>query len=159
MYSDIYICSGNKVFICFLSRLLFDLFVYSSELCISWCVHCVYLGRYLFSHWLAKHIQHTFFGSVIKMYAIRMYMFVGGGYGNQSFTVSLYSPNDRHLHAVRAVQGDYQWLLKNGENSHRPGEPTMHCDTKQYQPVIRLINHIRVMPANWRLYLIPQWQL
>ena len=32
-----------------------------------------------------------------------------------SFTVSLHSPKGRHLPAVRAVHGDYQWLLKNIE--------------------------------------------
>ena len=31
------------------------------------------------------------------------------------FTVSLYFPNGRHLPAIRAVQGDCQWLLKTVE--------------------------------------------
>ena len=45
-----------------------------------------------------------------------------------SFTVSLHSPNGRHLPAVRAVQGDCQWPLKNGGNSRWSWEPKMHCD-------------------------------
>ena len=35
-----------------------------------------------------------------------------------SFTVPLHSPNGRHLPAIRAVQGDCQWPVKNGGNFH-----------------------------------------
>ena len=45
-----------------------------------------------------------------------------------SFTVSLHSPNSRHLPAVRATQGDCQWPLKNVGNSHRSHEPRIHCN-------------------------------
>ena len=41
------------------------------------------------------------------------------------FTVSLHSPNGRRLPAVRAVQGDCKWPLKNGGNSHRSRESIM----------------------------------
>ena len=40
------------------------------------------------------------------------------------FTVPLRSPNDRHLPAIRTVQGDCQWLLKNSGNSPQSSEPT-----------------------------------
>ena len=44
-----------------------------------------------------------------------------------SFTVSLHSPNARQMPAVRTVQGDYQWALKDGGNSHWSRQ-TIHCD-------------------------------
>ena len=43
-------------------------------------------------------------------------------------TVSLHSPNSRHLLAIRAVQGDCQWLPKNSENFHWSHEPKIHCE-------------------------------
>ena len=46
------------------------------------------------------------------------------------FTVSLHSPNGRLTPAIRAVQGDCQWLLKNSGNSHQWCEPTMHWGRK-----------------------------
>ena len=48
-----------------------------------------------------------------------------------SFTVSLHSPNGRHLPAIRVVQGDCQWSMKNSGNSHQSREPTLHCETRQ----------------------------
>ena len=45
-----------------------------------------------------------------------------------SFTVSLHSPNGKHLLDVRAVQGGCQWPLKNVSNSDLSCEPTIHCD-------------------------------
>ena len=46
------------------------------------------------------------------------------------FTVSLHSPNGRHLPAVKAAQGDCQWILKNGRNSHRSTEHIVHSTPK-----------------------------
>ena len=46
--------------------------------------------------------------------------------GMDSFTVSLYSPNGRHLPAVRAVQRDCHWLLKSGGNPCQSREPIIH---------------------------------
>ena len=47
-----------------------------------------------------------------------------------SFTVSLHSPNGRHLPAIRALQGDCQGPLTNAGNFHWPCKPTItiHCD-------------------------------
>ena len=75
-----------------------------------------------------------------------------------SFTVSLHSPNGRHLQmpAVRAVQRDCQWHLKNGGNCHQSCKPAMQWDTRQSRPIFRATNHKRVMPAKWKPYLIPQ---
>ena len=44
------------------------------------------------------------------------------------FTVSLHSPKalTAGMPAVRAVQGDCQWPLKYGGNSHQSHQPTMH---------------------------------
>ena len=63
----------------------------------------------------------------------------------ESFTVSLHSPNGRHLPAIRAVQGDCQWSLKNSGNTHRSHESTI----RQSQLIFRPANHKRVMPAIW----------
>ena len=49
-----------------------------------------------------------------------------------SFTVSLHSLNSRQMPAVKAVQGDCQWPLENGGNSHQLHEPIMHCGIRQY---------------------------
>ena len=67
-----------------------------------------------------------------------------------SFTVPLHSPNGRQLPAVRAVQRDCHWGLKNGGNSHWSCEPIMQWGTRQSQSIFRLTNHKSVMPANWR---------
>ena len=52
-----------------------------------------------------------------------------------SFTVPLHSPNSRHLPAVRAVQGDFQWPLQKRGNFPWSHEVTMHCDMRQSQPI------------------------
>ena len=44
------------------------------------------------------------------------------------FTLPLHSPNSKHLPAVRAVQRDCHWLLKNGWNSIQSQKPTMLCN-------------------------------
>ena len=54
-----------------------------------------------------------------------------------SFTVPLNSPNGRHLPAVRAVQRDCNWGLKNGGNSHKSHEPIMQWGTRQSQSIFR----------------------
>ena len=53
------------------------------------------------------------------------------GWALESFTVSLHSPNGRHLPAIRAVQGDCQLPLKNNGNSHWSCEQVMQHDMKQ----------------------------
>ena len=91
------------------------------------------------------------------------------------FTVSMHSPNGRQNPAVRAVQGDCQWPLKNVKNSQQSSEPKMHCDLPRnhcwcwlppnlysYQPILsclsptasptaimlRLCNSLRGLPEN-----------
>ena len=59
------------------------------------------------------------------------------------------------LHAIRAAQEHCQWPWKNYGNYHWSHEPTMHCDTRQPQPIFRPTNHKRVVPAIWRPCLIP----
>ena len=58
-----------------------------------------------------------------------------------SFTVPLHSPNNRHLPAVRAVQRDCHWSLKNGGNSHWSREPITQWGTRQSQSIFRPTNH------------------
>ena len=41
-------------------------------------------------------------------------------------------------------------VIENGGNSNRSCVPTMHCDTRQSQPLFRMTNHKRSMPAYWR---------
>ena len=65
-----------------------------------------------------------------------------------SFTVPLYSPND--LPAVRAVQRECHWDLKNGGNSHWSRESIMQWGTRLSHFISRPTNHKRVTPANWR---------
>ena len=65
------------------------------------------------------------------------------------FTVSLHSPNDRHLPAAGAVQGDRQWPLKSVGNCHRTCKPTSHC----YWCNPKLNLDQPVIPAHWRSYL------
>ena len=83
---------------------------------------------------------------------------IRAGLGINSFTVPLHSPNGMQLPAVRAVQGDCHWGLKNSWNSHWSREPIMQWGTGQSQSIFRLTNHKRVMPANWRPCLIYHWQ-
>ena len=64
-----------------------------------------------------------------------------------SFTVPLHSPNGRHLPAVRAVQRDSHWSLKNGENSHWSCGPIMQWGTRQSQSIFSPTNHKSVTPA------------
>ena len=45
-----------------------------------------------------------------------------------SLTVSLHGPNGRHLPAVRAVQRDCEWPLKNCGSFYRSRQPTIHWD-------------------------------
>ena len=70
------------------------------------------------------------------------------------FTVSLHSPNGRHLPAVRAVQGYCQWPLKNNGNSYWSLEPTMHCRWGFPQSTPRPTNHRRVSLTHWKLCFI-----
>ena len=51
------------------------------------------------------------------------------------FTIQLHSPKSKHLPAVRAMQGDCQWGLKNGGNSRQSREPksySAYWSTKKY---------------------------
>ena len=75
-----------------------------------------------------------------------------------SFTVPLHSPSGRQLPAVRAVQRDGHWGMKNSGNSHWSREPIMQWCTRQSQSIYRPTNHKRMMAANWRPCLIPRWQ-
>ena len=77
-----------------------------------------------------------------------------------SFTISLHSPNGRQMPAIRAVQGDCQWPLKNGGNSHwsRSHEPTMHCMWGVPQSIFGSANHTANNSANRRPCLIAHWQ-
>ena len=52
---------------------------------------------------------------------------VAAWYQEDCFTVTLHSTNGRHLPAVSAVQGDFQWPIENGGNSHQSRAPIMHC--------------------------------
>ena len=74
------------------------------------------------------------------------------------FTVPLHSLNGRQLPAVRAVQRDCHWGLKNSWNPHWSREPIMQWGTGQSQSTFRPTNHKKVMPTNWRPCLIPHWQ-
>ena len=65
-----------------------------------------------------------------------------------SFTVSLHSPNGRHMPAIRAVQGDCQWPLKHSKNFHRSCEPIMHCMWGVSQFIFRSANHTASNTAN-----------
>ena len=51
---------------------------------------------------------------------------------------------------VTPVQRDSLLPLQNGRDSHRSRDPTMPCDTRQSQPIFRVSNHKRVIPANRR---------
>ena len=57
------------------------------------------------------------------------------------FTVSLHSPNSRYLPAVMAVQGDCQWPLQNGGNSHQSCEPQRHHMWGVLESIFRSANH------------------
>ena len=54
-----------------------------------------------------------------------------------SFTVPLHSPSGRNLPAVRAVQGDGHWGLKNGGNSYWSRELIMQWSARQSQCIFR----------------------
>ena len=71
-----------------------------------------------------------------------------------SFTVSLHSPNGRQMPAVRAVQGDCQWPLKNSKNSHWSHQPIMHHVWGIPQSIFRSDNHTASNTANRRPCLI-----
>ena len=73
-------------------------------------------------------------------------------------TVTLHSPNGRHLPAIRDVQGDCQWSLKNDDNSHRSCEFTMHCMWGVPQSIFGSINHTADKTANWRPCRLFHWQ-
>ena len=75
----------------------------------------------------------------------------------ESFTVPLHSPNGRHLPAVRAVQRDCHWGMKNGGNSHCSHKPIIQWGTRQSQSIFRPVNHKRVMPASLEPCLISRW--
>ena len=62
-----------------------------------------------------------------------------------SFTVLLLSHKGRHLPAVRAVQEDCQWPLK---NSHRSREPVIHRMWEVPQSTYRSANHSARKTAN-----------
>ena len=66
-----------------------------------------------------------------------------------SFAVPLHSPYGRQMPAVRAVQRDCRWGLKNLGNSHRSREPIMQWDARESQSIFRPANHKRAMTANW----------
>ena len=66
------------------------------------------------------------------------------------FTVSLHSPNGRLLPAVRAVQRDCQWYLKNGGNSNRSRQSSMPCNWCIPQHIFWSANHKRVMLVIWK---------
>ena len=51
------------------------------------------------------------------------------------------------LPAIRAVQGDCQWPLKNVGNYHQSCEFTVHCAWGNPKSIIRPTNHERKMPA------------
>ena len=74
-----------------------------------------------------------------------------------SFTVPLHNPIGRQMPAIRVVQRDCHWGLKNGGNSHWSREPILQWGTRQSQHLFRPANHKSVMPANWRPCLLPHW--
>ena len=75
-----------------------------------------------------------------------------------SFTVPLHNPNDRHLPAVRVVQGDYQRPLKNGGNFNRSHVLLIHSAIMESQPIFRLFAQYKVTSANWKPCLTLHWQ-
>ena len=58
-----------------------------------------------------------------------------------SSTISMHSTMSRHLPAVRVVQGDCRWPLKNGGKSHCPYAPIMHHMQGIPPPIFRSANH------------------
>ena len=67
----------------------------------------------------------------------------------------MHSPNGRHLLADRAVLTDCHRSLEKGGNPHWSREPIMQRGIRQSHSIFRPTNHKRVMPANWRPFLIP----
>ena len=81
-----------------------------------------------------------------RPYCLSLNVFMTNPNNLDSYTVSMNSPNVTagNLPDVWAVQGDCQWALKNGRNSHWSCEHTMYFDSRQSRPT----NHKKVMPAN-----------
>ena len=73
-----------------------------------------------------------------------------------SFTVPLHNSNGRHLPAIRAVQRDHQWRLKNGGNSHGSLEPIISQNSVKVSPSLYLDQPIKELAtsANGRPRLI-----
>ena len=72
-----------------------------------------------------------------------------------SFTVSSHSPSGRQMPAVRAAQGDCQWLLINSGNSHQSHDPTIHCN---YGNPSQCLDQSIQKAANWRPFCLSHWQ-
>ena len=50
-----------------------------------------------------------------------------------TFTLSLHNPDWEHMPAVRAVQGDCQWPMRNHRKVHQSHEPVIHCNLSRIQ--------------------------
>ena len=89
---------------------------------------------YVMLGWTA--VSHIFFTTHNALYR-KWNPLTPGHLGSSvdSFTVSL------HLPAVRAVQGNCQWPLQNGGNSHWPRQPIRQWDIRQSQQIFRPTNH------------------
>ena len=74
------------------------------------------------------------------------------------FHSPLAQPWQQPFACIRAVQENCHWGLKNIGNSHWSYESIMQWGTRQSQSIFRPTNHKRVMPANRRQCLLPQWQ-
>ena len=78
--------------------------------------------------------------------------------GNEpdSFTVPLHSPNGRLMPAIRAVQGDCQWPMKNAGNSHLLWNSNQYLDqpiTKGCHPTGSRVSYPTDSPKATRLGL------
>ena len=71
---------------------------------------------------------------------------------------SLHSPKSSHLPAIRAVQGDCQWPLKNGGNCLQSPGSRIYCNQCIPWYTFRPANHKRAMSTNMSPCLIPHWQ-
>ena len=65
---------------------------------------------------------------VVKQHNSEGHSLLKAGLVIDSFTVPLHSPNGRHLPAIKAVQWDYQWHMKNGGNTSWSNEPTIRLN-------------------------------
>ena len=74
------------------------------------------------------------------------------GLAVDSFTVSLHSPNSRHLPAVRAVQRDCQWPLKTMEI------PTSHVSPQSILTEAILSYLDQPITKGWSPHLTSHWQ-